>query len=237
MSSVATVSPVTEEALNPSDRSRDTAVLLIGHGSPDPRHRQAVHRISKSLAEAINARVDVAFLEHDVPSAADVMATDVPEEELFVLPLLLTAGMHWRRDIPPIVAGPGKRIQLFAPPPLEGFADSITALAHQSTKREIIVALAGSRRPEFPERAQALQSVLEPQLSQHHIRMALNPAQLHEQVHPDALVVPLVIGEGVLADRIAAATAAAQAELAPPVGSSPAFAASLANHLAHPDYV
>ncbi len=44
-----------------------------------------------------------------------------------------------------------------------------------------------------------------------------------------------MIGEGVLADRIAAAAEAAKAELAPPVGAGPAFASALADHLTrHP---
>jgi len=213
----------------------DSAVLLIGHGSPDPRHRQGVQKIGQLLDQTVAARVAVGFLEHDSPSATDVLTAGFPEHRVLVLPLLLTAGMHWRRDIPPLVAGPGQRIHLLAPPPLPQFVDAIAEPADNSDKGTVVVAMAGSRRPEFPQRAAELGSAVAQRLPNRHVTVALNPGQVSEQADADSLVVPLVIGEGVLADRIAAAAEAAKAELAPPVGAGPAFASALADHLTrHP---
>jgi sirohydrochlorin ferrochelatase len=209
----------------------DSAVLLIGHGSPDPRHRRAVQAIGQLLDQVTAARVAVGFLEHDSPSAAEALAAGFPERQVFVLPLLLTAGMHWRRDIPPLVAGPGQRVHLLAPPPLPQFVDAIAESADNSNKGTVVVAMAGSRRPEFPRRAAELRAVVAQRLPDHQVTVALDPAAVAEHAHPDALVVPLVIGEGVLGDRIAAAAAAADAEVAHPVGASTTFATVLAHHL------
>ena len=235
MTATALTSPLGEVTESGRRPLHDSAVLLIGHGSPDPRHRQGVQKIGRLLDQTVAARVAVAFLEHDSPGAADVLAAGFPEHQVLVLPLLLTAGMHWRRDIPPLVAGPGQRLHLLAPPTLPQLVDAIAQPATESGKGSVVVAMAGSRRPEFPQRAAELGSAVEQRLPNRQVTVALNPGQVSEQADADSLVVPLVISEGVLADRIAAAAEAAKAELAPPAGASPAFASALADHLTrHP---
>ena len=229
----ATILPsqASEPGLAENRSLSDSAVLLIGHGSPDPRHRRAVQAIGQLLDQVTAARVAVGFLEHDSPSAAEALAAGFPERQVFVLPLLLTAGMHWRRDIPALLASPGQRIHLLPPPPLAEFVDAIAEPADNSDKGTVVVAMAGSRRPEFPQRAAELRSAVAQRLPDRQVAVAPNPAAVAEHAHPDALVVPLVIGEGVLADRIAAAAAAADAEVARPVGASRTFAAVLARQL------
>ena len=66
--------------------------VLLAHGSPDPRSALAVRAAAAAVEVLLGgARVEVAFLDHDRPTLADVVG-DAPEgHEVTVLPLLLWA--------------------------------------------------------------------------------------------------------------------------------------------------
>ncbi len=80
-----------------------THVVLVAHGSRDPRAAQTVREIARAVAAA---RPDVtvrdAYLDFDRPHLADVLA-ELADEHIMVVPLLLSAAYHARTDIPAIV--------------------------------------------------------------------------------------------------------------------------------------
>ena len=81
----------------------DTCLILLAHGSPDPRWRAPF----ESLAEAIKreqgaSKVKLAYMEFSSPSLADA-AGEARREGftiLRLLPLFMAAGAHVERDIP-----------------------------------------------------------------------------------------------------------------------------------------
>ena len=93
--------------------SGDTATtgLLIGHGSPDPRHATALRYLTSCVSDelatsASNVDCDIAFLEHDEPLLANWLA-DRPSGPVMAIGLLLASGYHAQIDIPQTLAAGG----------------------------------------------------------------------------------------------------------------------------------
>lgn len=76
-------------------------VVLLAHGSPDPRSGRAVHDAARAVAARTGAAVVPAFLDHDTPRLADVVAGLAGP--VAVLPLLLSTAYHARVDVPAAV--------------------------------------------------------------------------------------------------------------------------------------
>jgi sirohydrochlorin ferrochelatase len=73
-------------------------VVLVAHGSPDPRSPEAVRAIARA------ARAHVGFLEFNEPRPVEVLTAlaDNGFEEAVALPLLLTDAYHSRTDLPEV---------------------------------------------------------------------------------------------------------------------------------------
>jgi sirohydrochlorin ferrochelatase len=70
-------------------------LVLIAHGSSDPRFDEAVEAVAARVRELRpQLEVRVGYLEHGPPSVADVTADGV------LVPLLLASGFHVLRDLP-----------------------------------------------------------------------------------------------------------------------------------------
>ncbi|MDX6273567.1 MAG: hypothetical protein QOJ92_777 [Frankiales bacterium] len=82
-----------------------TALLLVAHGSPDPRARTAATRLRAEVAAHHPGPVRIGFLDHDVPSLPSALleAASVADE-VVVVPLLLSSGFHAKVDVPAAVA-------------------------------------------------------------------------------------------------------------------------------------
>lgn len=79
-------------------------MVLLAHGSPDPRHRQGVEQLAATVRSlAPDSAVHTAYLDHHPPSPADVAGT-VAGGEAAVVPVLLTPAYHVRVDVPAAVA-------------------------------------------------------------------------------------------------------------------------------------
>ncbi|MGY4719307.1 sirohydrochlorin chelatase [Naumannella huperziae] len=89
-------------------------ILLLAHGSPDPRHGEGVRRLATAVAERHPAPVRVAYLDHHGPTPEESAAELGPRGIL--VPVLLTRAHHARTDVPAIM----ERIR--ARPGLDGFA-------------------------------------------------------------------------------------------------------------------
>ncbi len=81
-------------------------LLVIAHGSRDPRHAATVHALTERVrAERPGLRVETAFLEFNAPSVPRVLERLAGEgaDEVVALPLLLTRAFHAKTDIPSVL--------------------------------------------------------------------------------------------------------------------------------------
>lgn len=80
-----------------------TRVVLLAHGSRDPRWRAPFERLAGTLARDLGAaRVRMAYMEFASPSLVDVAAEAARDgvTRLSVLPLFMAGGGHVDHDIP-----------------------------------------------------------------------------------------------------------------------------------------
>ena len=81
-------------------------LILVAHGSRDPRWRASVERMVRTLqGEVGDGRVRLAYMDCAPPTLTDVVAELVREggDRARVLPLFLTVEGHVDRDIRPLV--------------------------------------------------------------------------------------------------------------------------------------
>ncbi|WP_406149623.1 MULTISPECIES: sirohydrochlorin chelatase [Streptomyces] len=81
-------------------------LLVVAHGSRDPRHAATVHALTERVrAERPGLRVETAYLEFNAPSVPRVLECLAAEgaDEVVALPLLLTRAFHAKTDIPSVL--------------------------------------------------------------------------------------------------------------------------------------
>ena len=93
-------------------------IVLLAHGSPDPRHARGVETLAGHVRALVPARpVHLAYLDHHAPSPTDA-AADVRGSAV-VVPVLLTPAYPAKVDVPAaveaMVTRSGSRVAL-APP-------------------------------------------------------------------------------------------------------------------------
>ena len=78
-------------------------IVLIAHGSPDPRHARDVEALTDAVRARVRAgrAVGACYLDHHEPSA-DALAAELSRSAV-VVPLLLTPAYHSRVDVPQAV--------------------------------------------------------------------------------------------------------------------------------------
>jgi sirohydrochlorin ferrochelatase len=114
-----------------------STVVLLAHGSPDPRSGTAVRAAAARLATRSGCDVRVAFLDHDEPRLHTAVA-GIPDDEVAVLPLLLSRAFHARVDVPQAVADLDRPVELLEPlghPP-----EVLDALLRRSSGPVVVVA-------------------------------------------------------------------------------------------------
>ncbi|MDX2546660.1 sirohydrochlorin chelatase [Streptomyces sp. WI04-05B] len=136
-------------------------LLVIAHGSRDPRHAATVHalvRRVRSLRPGL--RVETGFLDFNIPSVQGVLESLAAEgvRDVVALPLLLTRAFHAKADIPAVLrdAPRGLRIrqaEVLGPSPLlmsalewRLYEAGLTPADKSSTG--VVLASAGSTDPE-----------------------------------------------------------------------------------------
>ena len=95
-------------------------LILIAHGSRNPRWRDSVERLAKSLQTASGREnVLLAYMQFTPPTLADAVSDAVRRraKKIRVLPLFVTNEGHVEKDIRPVVdqlreAHPPVRIEL-----------------------------------------------------------------------------------------------------------------------------
>ncbi|MEU5523531.1 sirohydrochlorin chelatase [Streptomyces sp. NPDC047860] len=136
-------------------------LLVIAHGSRDPRHAATVHdlvRRVRSLRPGL--RVETGFLDFNIPSVKGVLESLDAEgvRDVVALPLLLTRAFHAKADIPAVLAEAPPRLRIrqaevLGPSPLllsalerRLYEAGLTPADKSSTG--VVLASAGSSDPE-----------------------------------------------------------------------------------------
>ncbi|MEO7236875.1 MAG: CbiX/SirB N-terminal domain-containing protein [Lapillicoccus sp.] len=77
------------------------SIVLLAHGSPDPRHAKGVEAVAEQVRLRWPGQVHAAYLDHHPPSAPDVAAR---LDGGVLVPLLLTTAYHVKHDVPAAAA-------------------------------------------------------------------------------------------------------------------------------------
>lgn len=104
----------------------EPVLLVIAHGSRDPRHAATVHALVRRVRSLRpRLRVETGFLDFNIPSVRGVLESLAAEgvRDVVALPLLLTRAFHAKSDIPAVLrdAPRGLRIrqaEVLGPSPL-----------------------------------------------------------------------------------------------------------------------
>ncbi|MBC9727457.1 sirohydrochlorin chelatase [Streptomyces sp. TRM68367] len=140
---------------------RRPVLLVIAHGSRDPRHAATVHALVRRVrALRPDVRVETGFLDFNIPSVQGVLESLAAKgvRDVVALPLLLTRAFHAKADIPAVLADapPQLRIRqadVLGPSPLllsalerRLYEAGLTPADKSSTG--VVLASAGSTDPE-----------------------------------------------------------------------------------------
>ncbi|MFJ6985431.1 MULTISPECIES: sirohydrochlorin chelatase [unclassified Streptomyces] len=237
------VSPVPSAAPVPSGAP---VLVVVAHGSRDPRHAATVHalvRAARALRPGL--RVETGFLDFNVPAVPALLESLAAEgvREVVVLPLLLTRAFHAKADLPAVLraAPPRLRVrqaEVLGPSPLLLAAlerrlreAGVTAAERSSTG--IVLASAGSSDPEAVaviegvarawRRAGGWREVLPAYASAALPRTEDAVRALRARGCARVAVAPYVLAPGFLPDRIARGAADADV-LAGVLGAAPEVA-------------
>ena len=136
-------------------------LLVIAHGSRDPRHAATVHALVRRVrATRPDVRVETGFLDFNVPSVQGVLESLAVQgvRDVVALPLLLTGAFHAKADIPAVLADAPPQLRIhqadvLGPSPLlmaalerRLFEAGLTPADQSSTG--VVLASAGSTDPE-----------------------------------------------------------------------------------------
>ncbi|HEY9328798.1 MAG TPA: sirohydrochlorin chelatase [Streptomyces sp.] len=225
-------------------------LLVIAHGSRDPRHAATVHALTARVrALRPGLRVETGFLDFNAPSVPRVLERLDGEGagEVVALPLLLTRAFHAKSDIPAVLREARARLprlrvrqaEVLGPSPLLNSA--LERRLYEAGVRPgdkgstgLVLASAGSTDPEaiavIAEIARELRhtgwcSVRPAFASASQPRTEDAVRALRADGVRRVAVAPYVIAPGRLPDRIAAGAAEAGADvLAGVLGPSPELA-------------
>ncbi|MFJ8691498.1 sirohydrochlorin chelatase [Streptomyces roseolilacinus] len=220
-------------------------LLVVAHGSRDPRHATTVHALVRAVAALRpGVRVETAFLDFNVPSVPAVLASLAADgvRDVVALPLLLSRAFHAKADIPAVLrqAPPVLRIrrtEVLGPSPLllraverRLYEAGLTPADKPATG--VVLASAGSTDPEasaaFAETARELRRAgwcaVRPAFASASLPRTEDAVRaLRAEGVRRVAVAPYVIAPGRLPDRIAAGAAGADV-LADVLGPAPELA-------------
>ncbi|MER6678008.1 sirohydrochlorin chelatase [Streptomyces sp. NPDC000983] len=90
-------------------------LLVIAHGSRDPRHAATVHALVRRVRSMRpGLRVETGFLDFNIPSVPAVLESLAAEgvRDVVALPLLLTRAFHAKADIPAVLRAAPARLRI-----------------------------------------------------------------------------------------------------------------------------
>ena len=181
-------------------------MLLVAHGSPDPRHAAVLRSAVAAVPDDLG--LELAFLEHDRPRAGGRLA-DLAErtsDPVGLVGALLAPGHHARHDLPSLASAAPGRVDhlglLGAGPWLHPVLDELVAGVGGGDEAPVLLVTAGSVRREA---AAYLSAAVRAWARTRPGGVALcPPARLAEvEATGETVVVPLLLAPGVLSDRTA----------------------------------
>ncbi|WP_082119251.1 sirohydrochlorin chelatase [Saccharothrix sp. ST-888] len=230
----------------PRPQTDAPALLLIAHGSRDPRHAATVDALVRRLRSLRPAlEVATAYLDHCAPRIPQVLGR-LDGAPAVAVPLLLNRAFHAKSDIPAALCEAGADLPLadvLGPSPLlldaldrrlaESGLDLGSAAVRAGTG--VVLAAAGSSDPAADAATRALAADWQRTRGWAAVEVAYASATGPRV--PDAVaalrasgvrqvaVAPYLLAPGLLPDRIASAATDAAAELiAPVLGAAPEIA-------------
>ncbi len=234
-------------------------IVVLAHGSPDPRHAAGVEKLVAGMARLLGGvAVTHAYLQHHGPHLASAAST-IPvaphgalatTETVWVLPLLLSEGVHVTHDVPELLveatlARPDLDWRLLPALPPQTLALAVLSMLAQaadgasaaSRLRGVVGVVAGSSRAGALTGFEALASSL--RVAGVEMVVANGPAHISAardllvDVGADQVtVLPLMFADGFLADRAARRATDEGLRILPPVGESVACIEALASWVA-----
>lgn len=195
-----------------------TAVVLLSHGSPDPRSGGTARLLAQRLARATGEITVAAFLQHDDPDLAvqcRVLA-DAGITEAVVVPMLVTPAFHARVDVPAAVQDAQSRsgVRLTVSEPIGTDQLLLDAMERQLPPGPVVLAVAGTSDPVAQDRigrlaamwsARRASPVTVGYASQAAPNVATAIAEVESHARASASIASFVLYPGVLPDRILAA--------------------------------
>ncbi|MFG3258222.1 sirohydrochlorin chelatase [Streptomyces sp. NPDC048172] len=227
------------------------ALLLVAHGSRDPRHAATVGALCARVRVLLpGVRVEAGFLDFDAPTVPTALERLYEEgaREIVALPLLLTRAFHAKTDIPAVLADAAARLpgatvrqaDVLGPHPLltaalERRLRQTGLDPRQAPSTGIVLASAGSSDPEAIAVIAEVAREWRRTTGWCAVRPAFASAALPRTadavraLRADGVrrvaVAPYVLAPGLLPDRIAAGAREAGADvLAPVLGAAPELA-------------
>ncbi|MFI9272354.1 sirohydrochlorin chelatase [Kitasatospora sp. NPDC052896] len=225
-------------------------LLLIAHGSRDPRHAATVAALADRVRRLRpELRPATAYLDHCAPRVPQALAT-LAGRPAVAVPLLLNRAFHARHDIPAALRAAGAALpvaEVLAPSPLllealdRRIAEALAPEVIPADSRRgigVVLAAAGSSDPAADAATRALAAHWERTRGWGAVEVAYAAASgprvadalaaLRARGLRRSVVAPYLLAPGVLPDRIATAAAEAGADLVAPVlGAAPELAALL----------
>ncbi|GAB2709446.1 sirohydrochlorin chelatase [Kitasatospora kifunensis] len=222
------------------------ALLLIAHGSRDPRHAATVDALVHEVrAQRPGLSIATAYLDHCAPRLPQLVQR-LAGAPTVAVPLLLNRAFHAKHDIPAALRAArasGPLAEVLGPDPLllaalerrlaEAGLDIASAAARARTG--LVLATGGSSDPAADATTRALAArwqrergwgaVTVAYASAGGPRVPQDVAALRAQGLRRTAVAPYLLAPGLLPDRIAAAAEQAAADvLAPVLGAAPEVA-------------
>ena len=227
----------------------EEALVLVAHGSADPRAAAAIGELMPLVARRATERglsvpdLRAAYLGHAAPSVPQVMRAFGPDAQVTVLPMLLTAAYHSKTDIPRLLARVSAGMRVTYGEPLGPHPLLLRALERRlppaafdnPAEVGVVLAAAGSSDPEANATVARLAAHWQAGSGWHAVRPAYASA-----ADPDpatavtgllragarrVVVASYLLAPGLFADRIRAASQAAGASAtSPALGASPEVA-------------
>ncbi|KAB8167811.1 sirohydrochlorin chelatase [Streptomyces sp. 3MP-14] len=236
----------------PGGGAAPPALLLVAHGSRDPRHAATVLALTSRVREAApGTAVSCGFLDFNLPRVADVLGElrAAGHRSAVAVPLLLNRAFHATSDIPRLLAGerarrPGLTVEqseVLGPHPLlTGLLERRLAEANGGplagrSDTGVVLASAGTSDPAGRAALEALAerwrrtagwgAVVSAYASASGPDVALAVRALRAEGLRRVVVAPYVIAPGRLPDRITVGAREAGADLlAPVLGAAPELA-------------
>ncbi|UUU25664.1 sirohydrochlorin chelatase [Streptomyces sp. DSM 40750] len=140
---------------------RSPVLLVIAHGSRDPRHAATVHALVRRVrAMRPGLRVETGFLDFNIPTVQGALKSlsDEGVRDVVALPLLLTRAFHAKADIPAVLREAPRRLrvrqaEVLGPSPLllsalERRLYEAGSIPADKSSTGVVLASAGSTDPE-----------------------------------------------------------------------------------------